>query len=100
MATTPTTGAQFSNTIPPLIRWGLVDSVWSAPNGPACRAAAGHDGACWAFIVEKARFIVFGRYPYEEQWRPFLGMLALIGLVAMSCNRANWKPWLAGAWVG
>src|SRR5229473_3484231 len=46
--------------IPPVIRWGLVDAIWSAPSGKACRGAAGHEvGACWAFIGEKARFILF-----------------------------------------
>src|SRR5579864_8393608 len=52
--------------IPPVIRWGLIDAIWSAPNGAAC-----HDGgACWAFIAEKFRFILFGRYPLDQVWRP------------------------------
>src|SRR5438552_16551414 len=54
-------------TVPPLLRWVLIDAVWSAPSGQACRAAMGHEeGACWAFIGEKLRFILFGRYPYAE----------------------------------
>jgi general L-amino acid transport system permease protein len=53
-------------TIPPIIRWALLDAVWTAPNSRACRGA----GACWAFIHEKLRFILFGTYPYEEHWRP------------------------------
>ena len=73
-------------TIPSLVDWGLVDSVWSAPNGPACRAAAGGDepGACWACIIEKARFIVFGRFPYAEQWRPLLVVAVFIALILAS----------------
>src|SRR5215469_11553587 len=62
-------------TIPPLIRWGFIDAVWTAPNSRACRGA----GACWAFIHEKLRFIFFGTFPYEEQWRRLLGRrLALV----------------------
>src|SRR5580693_2118203 len=57
--------------IPPLIRWALVDAVWSAPNSRACHDA----GACWAFVHEKSRFIFFGTYPYEEQWRPLFAVL-------------------------
>lgn len=85
--------------IPPLIRWGLVDAVWSAPNGPACRAAAGHDGACWAFIVEKARFIVFGRFPYAEQWRPLLVVMIFLGMILASCDRRLWGRRLVLLWV-
>ena len=49
-------------TIPPLIRWGLVDAVWSAPNGQACRAAMGQAGApAGRSSAEKFRFILFGR---------------------------------------
>lgn len=50
-----------------VLQWGLVDAVWYAPgDGAACRQAL---GACWAVIVEKHRVILFGAYPYAEQWR-------------------------------
>src|SRR6266567_3693967 len=56
-------------TIPGVIRWALVDATWSAPNGQSCRGAGGEEvGACWAFIGEKLRFILFGRFPYAQQW--------------------------------
>src|SRR5271154_3891572 len=52
-------------------QWGIWNAVWSVPgnNTSACRAAHGL-GACWAVIPEKYRFILFGTYPYGEQWRP------------------------------
>ena len=50
-------------------------------------------------IAEKFRLIIFGRYPFDEQWRPLVSTLLLIGLVVMSCTRAFWKAWLAGVWV-
>ena len=58
-------------TIPPFIHWAFIDAVWSAPDGRSCRDPGGEEvGACWAFIGEKLRFILFGRYPYNQQWRP------------------------------
>jgi general L-amino acid transport system permease protein len=82
--------------IPPLVRWLFVDAIWSAPNGQACRG----DGACWAFIGEKIRFILFGRFPYEEQWRPLVVVLLFIGMIAASCDRRMWGRRLAVVWLG
>jgi general L-amino acid transport system permease protein len=84
-------------TVPPVIRWALVDAVWSAANSRACRGA----GACWAFIAEKWRFILFGTYPYEQHWRPFCAVLIFIAMILASCDRRLWGRrlmlvWLAG----
>jgi len=81
--------------IPPLADWLLFDAVWADVSAEACRAA---EGACWAFIREKARFILFGFFPYDEQWRPFLAIMLLIGLVLVSANRRYWKPGLLALW--
>jgi general L-amino acid transport system permease protein len=81
-------------TIPPVIRWALVDAIWSAPNGQTCRG----NGACWAFIGEKLRFILFGRFPYAEQWRPLLVVVIFVGLIVASCNRRLWGRRLMLLW--
>ena len=52
--------------------WGVIHAVWSAPDGRTCRALSNDEGACWAFVGHWYRFIVFGRYPYAEHWRPAL----------------------------
>ena len=83
-------------TVPPLIRWSLIDAIWSAPNGQACRDG----GACWAFIHEKLRFILFGRYPYEEQWRPLFVVLIFVGMILASCDRRLWGRPLILLWAG
>jgi general L-amino acid transport system permease protein len=83
--------------VPPLVRWGVVNAVWSG-GLEACKAAQGN-GACWVFIAEKYRLMLFGLYPYEEQWRPALMIVLLITLLVLSMNRMNWRPWLAVAWV-
>ncbi|HYZ42960.1 MAG TPA: amino acid ABC transporter permease [Stellaceae bacterium] len=82
-------------TIPPLIRWAFIDAVWTAPNSRACRGA----GACWAFIHEKLRFIFFGTFPYEEQWRPLLAVVIFIAVILASCDRRLWGRRLALLWL-
>jgi general L-amino acid transport system permease protein len=84
--------------VPPFVDWAFINAVWHAPNPSTCRAAAGH-GACWAFIAEKHRFILFGTYPYAQQWRPGLGILIFIALYIVSAMRAFWRPWLALVWL-
>ena len=81
---------------PPFVEWAFVDAVWR-PDAPACRAA---QGACWGFIAEKHRFILFGTYPFEQHWRPALATLLLIGLWIVSLIRIFWKRWLALVWAG
>ncbi len=55
-------------------------------------------GACWAFIGEKLRFILFGRYPYAEQWRPLFAVAIFIGLILASCDRRMWGRRLTLLW--
>ncbi len=81
--------------VPPLFRWAFIDSVWTT-TGQACREAA---GACWSIIYTNFRFILFGFYPYEQQWRPFLAMITLLGLLFYSRDRNHWKKSLAYAWI-
>ena len=81
--------------IPPLVDWAFLDAMWR-PDPQACRAAK---GACWGFIAEKHRFILFGTYPYEEHWRPAVATILLILLWVVSAIRIFWKPWLALVWL-
>ncbi|WP_426217791.1 amino acid ABC transporter permease [Pseudomonas sp. DWRC2-2] len=66
----------------PAFRWAFIDSIWSAGNANACEAAA---GACWAFIGEWYRFILFGRFPFEQQWRPLLVIIIFIVCFGALC---------------
>lgn len=83
--------------LPPLFNWAVVNAVVQ-PNADACQAARGM-GACWGVIVEKWRFIIFGRYPYDSQWRPEVATILLVGLLIVSCIRSFWKPWLGIVWI-
>ena len=83
--------------VPQVLDWTVFSAVWR-PDLAACKAAQG-DGACWGVVAEKYRLILFGRFPYEEQWRPLVATLLLMGLVVASCMRTFWKPWLAALWA-
>jgi len=84
--------------LPPFADWALLRAVWNAADPRACRAEG--SGACWAFIGDKHRFILFGTYPFEQHWRPALATAILIGLWAFSAFRVFWKWWLALVWSG
>jgi len=81
--------------VPPFIRWAFIDSAWHT-TGQVCRQGA---GACWSIIAMNYRFILFGFYPYDLQWRPFLAMMILFGLLFYSRERNHWKRPLAYAWI-
>ena len=82
--------------LPQFLNWALFQASW-LPNVEACRANSA--GACWGVIAEKYRLIIFGRYPFEQQWRPLVATLLLTGLLVASCVRLFWKPWLALLWL-
>jgi general L-amino acid transport system permease protein len=81
--------------VPPVIRWAFIDSVWNT-TGAVCRDA---DGACWSVITNNFRFIFFGFYPYDEQWRPLIAMLILFGLLFYSRDRNHWTKYLGYSWM-
>ena len=88
-----------------IINWGVVHAVWTVPETAAgvpdtasCRARIG-TGACWAVIGDKYRFILFGRYPYDQQWRSAIVLALFIGLYAASAWRRLWRKELIGIWV-
>ena len=82
-------------TLPPLVDWAFLEAVWR-PDSKACRAS---EGACWGFIAEKHRFILFGTYPYDLHWRPAIATVLLIAMWIFSGFRANWRWWLAPLWL-
>ena len=82
--------------LPQIISWALIRAVW-IPDYEACRVDGA--GACWGVIAEKYRVIIFGRYPFEEHWRPLVATTLLIGLLVASCIRVFWKPWLPLLWL-
>ena len=82
--------------LPPFLDWAIVDAVWRAPDPRTCREAR---GACWAFVAEKHRFILFGTYPYEQHWRPALATVVLLCLWVFSSFARFWRWWLGAVWA-
>ena len=82
-----------------VFEWGVIHAVWHAPDGRACVAASGGAGACWAFIGVWYRFILFGRYPFAEQWRPLLVVMIFVALLLASCDRRMWGARIAVLWA-
>jgi len=84
-----------------LFEWAIVNAIWSLAgdaDSQVCRAAR-NDGACWAVIAERFRFILFGTYPFAEQWRPAIACLLLVTLYAVSTVRSWWSRWLIVVWI-
>jgi general L-amino acid transport system permease protein len=78
--------------------WSLTNAVFGA-DLEACNKARGL-GACWGVIAEKGRLILLGLYPQEEQWRPIVATLLMLGVVALSCMPAFWNKSLLIMWPG
>ena len=81
--------------------WSVVHAV-GARDVAACKAARG-DGACWGFVAEKWRLILFGRYPFEQQWRPALATGVVVAMLVASAWPALWSRrgarLLAAGWL-
>ncbi len=65
--------------VPPLLRFFLIDAVWSGTDPDACLAspAQPQPGACWAFVRVWYSYFVYGFYPIGQRWRVDLFFLAL-----------------------
>ncbi len=83
--------------IPPMMDWLILNAVWGDVGPDACREAGA--GACWSFIHEKYRLILFGLYPFDEQWRPLVGLVVFIALLGVTMRRQLWGRPLALAWA-
>jgi general L-amino acid transport system permease protein len=83
--------------VPALVRWAFTRAVWSA-DYEACRALV-HRAACWGFVAEKHRLVLFGRYPYAEQWRPLVATSLVVAALLVSAHPRAWRRWLAAVWA-
>ncbi|ANQ24696.1 ABC transporter permease [Vibrio natriegens] len=74
-----------------LFLWSVLNAVWTSPDGTSevCRNI---EGACWAVISERWRLIIFGLFPYEEQWRSTIACLSMILISLLTCMPFFWRP--------
>ncbi len=82
--------------VPPLVKWAFFNADWTS-SGQVCKEST---GACWSVVTNNFRFILFGFYPYDEQWRPTVSIVIFILLVIFSHNRRFWNKNLIYVWVG
>ena len=81
--------------VPPLLRFFLIDAVWSGTDPDACLASPGQPqpGACWAFVRVWYSYFVYGFYPIGQRWRVDLFFLALafgvVWLLRLSAPRRD-----------
>lgn len=80
--------------LPPLLRWALFDATWTG----TAQDCAARGGACWAFIGEKLRFILFGLYPRPLHWQAALATLLVAGLIVVTALPRFWRARLVLAW--
>jgi len=84
--------------VPPLVDWALLHAVWSPEDPSLCRKAIGQ-GACWAFVADKYRFMLFGTFPADQHWRPTLTIGILLALYGFSALSALGRLRLVVLWV-
>lgn len=79
----------------PMLDWLIFDSLFNS-SAEECRNST---GACWSFIQQKWAFIVFGRYPADERWRPLAAIIGFIALLVFSKNQKRWNKSLGVIWL-
>ncbi|MBT9489838.1 MAG: amino acid ABC transporter permease [Rubrivivax sp.] len=84
--------------VPKVLGWTVFNAVWGHATVAQCDAVRGQ-GACWAVVWEKFRFMMFGVYPFEEQWRPAIAIGVMLALLGVSALKRFWTRWLAAIWA-
>ena len=81
-----------------VLNWAVFSAEFSADAAPeTCRAGA---GACWTVIAQRWRIILFGLYPYDEQWRSALACVVVVAMIVLSCLPSFWTGLrLAAVWI-
>ncbi len=77
------------------IEWAVFTANFTAATGAECRG----QGACWALIREKYRYIFFGSFPYEQHWRPLFAVIAMLAMLVLSADRRMWNWRLLVIWA-
>ena len=75
--------------LPPMVRFLLIDAVWTGADREACLATPQRPepGACWAFVRERLAYFIYGSYPLAQRWRVDVFFALLAAGVA-------WLAWL------
>ena len=84
-----------------LLDWAILNGTFAPNAGDVCRENM-HGGACWSVVSTRWRIVLFGLYPFEEQWRSAIACLVMIVVAILSCVPWFWSAkrlaplWIAG----
>ncbi|MEN5080976.1 amino acid ABC transporter permease [Bosea sp. TWI1241] len=81
-------------TLPGMIRFYILDAVWTGTNREACLAeTAGRPvGACWAYVADRYQYFIYGSYPVTQRWRVnIVFAMFAIGVVWLLWSRVPYK---------
>lgn len=77
-----------------LVRFYLIDAVWTGTNREACLAdKVGRPvGACWPYVADRIQYFMYGSYPISERWRVnTVFAMFVVGVVWLLWGRAPLK---------
>ena len=83
--------------LPSFIDWAFLNAIWSTADPSACAAADA--GACWAVVAEKHRVMLFGAFPFDEQWRAAIACVLVIAALIASALPRFWSFHLLWFWA-
>lgn len=72
-----------------VLNWAVLVATFSTTATQSDCASNG--GACWSVIAARWRVILFGIYPYGEQWRPALARIVVASVIILSCLPRMWS---------
>lgn len=84
-----------------LLGWAVFDATFGANKAAVCRENL-HGGACWSVVASRWRIVLFGLYPFEEQWRSAIACIVMVIVAALSCVPWFWSArrlpilWITG----
>ncbi len=84
-----------------LLNWAVLGAVFGAENRELCLEGDAHSGACWSVIDARWRLVLFGLYPFEEQWRSAIACAVIVLVAGLSCIPIFWNfRRLSILWLG
>jgi general L-amino acid transport system permease protein len=76
-------GLVLAFTVPAVVRWALVEAVWTGETKAVCKP----DGACWALVSARWPQMLAGFYPPDQIWRVGVATALLAAAVAPTLAR-------------